>query len=89
MLVHAKNISKQQINPTGIEIAAVKKKMPYSALRLFWLITVCVRSVSLQLHIPHPSNRVNNTTLNQVQENTGEISSSKILCPFCIFNLIS
>lgn len=26
MLVHAKDISKQQINPTGIEIAAVKKK---------------------------------------------------------------
>ena len=26
MLIHAKNISKQQINPTGIEIAVVKKK---------------------------------------------------------------
>lgn len=26
MLVHAKDISKQQINPTGIKIAAVKKK---------------------------------------------------------------
>lgn len=66
MLIHAKNISKQQINPTGIEIAAAKKKMPHSALRIFALIMACVRSVSLQLHVPHPFHKVSNATSNEV-----------------------
>lgn len=46
-----------------------------------------VRSFSLQLHIPHPLNKVSNTTLNEVQENIGEISPCKILCPFVLLIL--
>lgn len=59
--------------------------MPYSALSLFLLITVSVRSVSVQLHIPHPFNKISNATLNQVLEHTDEISPSKIVFVFLYF----
>lgn len=62
--------------------------MPYSALRLFWLITLCVRGFFLQLHIPHPLSKVSNTTLKEMQENTGEMCPCKILY-FCTFKLFS
>lgn len=51
MLVHAKDISKQQINPTGIEIAAVKKKNAILSIKV--ILTgncVCEEFFSSALH---------------------------------------
>lgn len=53
MLVHAKDISKQQINPTGIEIAAVKKKNAILSIKVILTDNcVCEEFFSSAPHSP-------------------------------------
>lgn len=89
MLVHAKDISKQQINPTGIEIAAVKKKNAILSTKVILTDnSVCEEFFS---SVPHSTSikQSKQCNIKGGARNTREMSPCKFFLSFYSLNLVS